>query len=331
MIAQIIDVLLCLVVSFLCFFASYKLMAKSEEQQDYNAILARRLNTLSKQQDMLLETANERVSTFVKVQHEEFGQGEGASDTFMDRIRRIMKGAGITSIGATTFLISCSLGGIVFAAFILYFDFLNFITGIPIGFCIGAYLVYNFLASQAEKRKMEFLQQLPDAIDMMIRGVKAGLNIGRVVKLVSMEARPPISEEYLTISQKFDLGVEPEKVLVEAADRIDLEEFRFLVVALVLQIENGGVLGEILANLSGIVRKRLELGLKMKAMSAEARMSAIVISALPFVFAGIMALVNPSHLSEFTKPGSGQTLLKVGLTLFSIGTFLMLKATKIKV
>jgi Flp pilus assembly protein TadB len=96
-------------------------------------------------------------------------------------------------------------------------------------------------------------------------------------------------------------------------------------------MENGGVLGEILQNLSSIVRKRLELGLKIKAMSAEARMSAIVISALPFVFAGIMLIVNPNHLSEFTKPGSGQTLLKITIALFSIGSFLMLKATKIKV
>lgn len=249
----------------------------------------------------------------------------------MERVHRIMKNAGITDMTTHAFLVACSIGGICFAAFILYFEFLNFITGVPIGFAVGAYLVYNFLASRAEKRKMEFLKQLPDAIDMMIRGVKAGLNIGRVVKLVSMEARDPLASEYLIISRKFDLGVEPEKVLVEAADRIDIEEFRFLVVALVLQIENGGVLGEILANLSGIVRKRLELGLKMKAMSAEARMSAIVISALPFVFAGIMALVNPNHISEFAKPGTGQTLLKIGITLFSLGTFFMLKATKIKV
>ncbi|MBR1733970.1 MAG: type II secretion system F family protein [Alphaproteobacteria bacterium] len=335
MIAQIIDVVICLLVSFIFAFISYKLshklMTKTEIKQDNNAILERRIKILSKQQDDLLESASERVSTFLKVQNEEFGQTEGASDSMYDRIRRIMKNAGITDMNTSTFITLCSIGGIAFAAFILYFEFLNFITGIPIGFSVGAYLVYNFLASRAEARRMEFLQQLPDAIDMMIRGVKAGLNMDRVVKLVSIEARPPISEEYLTISQKFDLGVEPEKVLVEAADRVNLEEFRFLVVALILQIENGGVLGEILQNLSGIVRKRLELGLKMKAMSAEARMSAIVISALPFVFAGIMALVNPNHIQEFTKPGTGQTLLKIALTLFSLGTFFMLKATKLKV
>ena len=158
MIAQVIDVLLCFVVSFICFFVPYKLMAKSEEVQDYDAILKSRIARLSKQQDELLESANERISTFVKVQHEEFGQGEGASDSFIERVHRIMKNAGITDMTTNAFLIACSIGGICFAAFILYFEFLNFITGIPIGFAIGAYLVYNFLASRAEKRKMEFLK-----------------------------------------------------------------------------------------------------------------------------------------------------------------------------
>lgn len=330
-ICHIIEIVVCFICSFLAFFIAYKWFTRPADVLDYDQQVAIRVEALSKQQDNLLESAHERVSTFVKVQHEEFGDTELSADDMISRVRRIMKSAGITTISVATFLLFCTLGGIGFTIFILYFDFLNAITGVPIGFSVGAYLVYNFLASQAEKRKMEFLQQLPDAIDMMIRGVKAGLNVGRVVKLVSMEMKDPIASEYRTISQKFDLGIEPEKVLVEAADRIDIEEFRFLVVALVLQMENGGVLAEILANLSGIVRKRLELGLKMKAMSAEARMSAIVISALPFVFAGIMALVNPNHISEFTKPGSGQTLLKIALTLFSMGTFFMLKATKLKV
>jgi tight adherence protein B len=306
-------------------------MQTSEDVDEYHMILQKRIDMLSKQQDMLLESSGERVSTFIKLEHEEFGQQAEGGNELPDKIRKVMKKAGISDMSVNTFVLLCSIGGCAFAALLIRFNFLHYLTGGPLGFCIGAYLVFNFLASQAAKKKMQFLEQFPDAIDMMIRGVKAGLNISRIVKLVSIESKDPIASEYRTISQKFDLGVEPEKVLVDAADKIDIEEFRFLVVALVLQMENGGVLGEILANLSGIVRKRLELGLKLKAMSAEARMSAIVISALPFVFAGIMFVVNPNHLKEFTQPGTGQTLLKITISLFSIGTFFMLKATKIKV
>jgi tight adherence protein B len=301
------------------------------EDDEKSKKLEARIKALSKQQDELLETVDNRVSTFMQAEMTEFGNSFESGQQFIDRIKIIMKKAGIVEVNVKTFIAMCFVGGIIFSAGIVHFNFLNPLTGVPIGMCVGIYLVYTLLAAQANKKKTEFLKQFPDAIDMMIRGVKAGLNIARIVKLVSMEAKDPIASEYKTISQKFDLGIEPEKVLLDAADKIDIEEFRFLVVALILQMENGGVLAEILQNLSGIIRKRLELDLKLKAMSAEARMSAIVISVLPFVFAGIMAVVNPNHLKEFVTPGTGQTLLKVAITLFSIGTFMMIKATKIKV
>ena len=330
---QIIDIAFLFTLSFSCFFITYRyLRNQNYKGEKFKETLNRRIATLSRQQDMLLESAGgDRVSTFKKLQHEEFGKSANSGDTTMEKIKILMQKAGIVDITVNTFITMCCIGGIGVAAAFVHFNFLHFVTGIPVGFCVGAYLVYSILAAQAQQKKTKFLEQFPEAIDMMVRGVKAGLNINRIMKLVSTESKDPISTEYKIISQKFDLGVKPEKVLVEAADKIDIEEFRFLVVALVLQMENGGVLGEILQNLSGMVRKRLELGLKLKAMSAEARMSAIVLSALPFVFAGIMFVVNPSHLQEFTKPGAGQMLLRIMLVLFSLGTFLMFKATKIKV
>ena len=324
--------------AFFCTYTVYILTAKSsvkkndEDVESAEEKLRRRLRVLSKQQDMLLEfSGTNKISTFNKNNSSGIEEDSNDNKNIVNKIRQIMKKAGITNMTVGNFVTYCFFGGIVMSIIILYFNFLNALTGIPIGMCVGAYLVYNYLKSRADKKKMEFLKLFPDAIDMMIRGVKAGLNINRIMKLVSMESKDPVASEYRIISQKLELGIESEKVLQEAADRIDLEEFRFLVVALVLQMENGGMLGEILANLSSIVRKRLELGLKLKAMSAEARMSAIVLSALPFAFAGIMALFNPAHLKTFTEPGSGQTLLKILIVLFSVGTFFMLKATKIKV
>ncbi|MDR2067703.1 MAG: type II secretion system F family protein [Holosporaceae bacterium] len=329
---QLIDGMWIFMLSFVSFFIIHRRISRPVIEDDGKSKkLEARIKALSKQQDNLLETASSHVSTFTQIKTSEFGQDFESGQQLLDRIKLIMKKAGITEIEVNTFIIMCCIGGTVLSAGIVHFKFLNTLTGVPIGMCVGSYLVYTLLAAQADKKKTEFLKQFPDAIDMMIRGVKAGLNIARIVKLVSMEAKDPIASEYRTISQKFDLGIEPEKVLLSAADKIDIEEFRFLVVALILQMENGGVLAEILQNLSSIIRKRLELNLKLKAMSAEARMSAIVISVLPFVFAGIMAVVNPNHLKEFITPGTGQTLLKVAITLFCMGSFMMIKATKIKV
>lgn len=332
-----IDSLFLFFCAFFCTYTVYMLISKpyvkegEEKEETSGDRIKRRLKMLSNQQNALLEGESDKISTFVESGFQGMDESNDQTQNFVNKIRNIMKKAGITDISVGHFIIYCFFGGATISVIILYFKFLNALTGIPIGMCVGAYLVYTYLKSKAESRRTEFLKLFPDAIDMMIRGVKAGLNIGRIMKLVSVESKDPVASEYEIISRKLDLGIEPEKVLQEAADRIDLEEFRFLVVALVLQMENGGMLGEILTNLSSIVRKRLELGLKLKAMSAEARMSAIVLSALPFLFAGIMALLNPDHLRMFVDTKSGKTLLKITIVLFAMGTFFMLKATKIRV
>lgn len=321
-------------VGLFAFLAVIYFVTEKKQDQADNAklVLERRIRAISKQQEVLLDEAASggRQSTFSR-KRSELAAAIESQNGLIDKIMVLKKKAGINDISLETFLILCLLGGVVLTAVIIQFNFLNVISGIPVGMAVGAYLAYSLMSMQAERKKTAFLQQFPEAIDMMIRGVKAGLNIGRIMKLVSIEAQEPVASEFTTISQKFDLGVEPEKVLTEAADRVGLEEFRFLVVALILQMENGGMLGDILQNLCDIVRKRLELNLKLKAMSAEARMSAIIISVLPFIFGGIMALVNPSHVQEFFKPGPGKTLLKVVIVLFCVGSFCMVKATKIKV
>lgn len=325
------------IITFVGLFAflaiSYFITEKNQEKEDeIKKKLRQRIQIISKQQESLLDEAISgvgRESTFSR--RSELSSAIESKNGIIDKIVVLKKKAGINDISLETFLILCTLGGVVLSIIIVQFNFLNLISGIPVGMAVGSYLAYSLMAMQAERKRTAFLQQFPEAIDMMIRGVKAGLNIGRIMKLVSIEAQEPVASEFTTISQKFDLGVEPEKVLTEAADRVGLEEFRFLVVALILQMENGGMLGDILQNLCDIVRKRLELNLKLKAMSAEARMSAIIISVLPFIFGGIMALVNPSHIQEFFTPGPGKTLLKVVIVLFCIGSFCMVKATKIKV
>lgn len=326
-----LNLMLTFFAAFVTFLLVYRLLEKKEEIKDNETILAERVANLAKQQDVLLESNNERISTFQKSKSNELVQGDGTDDTLREKIATIMRKASITDISIDKFIIICAIGGTAMSGVVVYFNFLHYLSGVPIGFAVGSYLAYAFLAYRADRKKQLFLSQLPDAIDMMIRGVKAGLNVNRVMKLVSLEASDPIASEYLAISQKLDLGVRAEVAFTEAAEKIDIDEFRFLVVALILQMENGGVLAEILTNLATIIRKRLELQLKMKAMSAEARTSAVVLSALPFAFSGIMALVNPGHLSEFMNPGIGQTLLKVTIILFSLGVFFMLRATKIKV
>ncbi|MDR1551752.1 MAG: type II secretion system F family protein [Holosporaceae bacterium] len=315
--------------SFFIFLVVNYLLQGRRVVDDKKIKLEQKLNELARQQANLLETSLDRVSTFAKT--DDFGVAEYSDRPFLSYARSFMRKGGINNISIHRFIHICAISGLIMTILLIYLKFLNFISGVLIGIPTGAGVAYNVLSFLSNQSKMEFLKIFPDAIDMMIRGVKAGLNIGRVIKLVSIESKEPIASEFKSISQRFDLGIRPEKVLAEASEKIDIEEFRFLTVALILQMENGGVLVEILQNLSGIIRRRLELELKLKAMSAEARMSAVIISVLPFVFAGIMAVVNPEHLTKFTEPGSGQNLLKSAVALFLIGLFAMIKATQLKI
>lgn len=326
----IIDFVFFLLLSFVTYNIVYRLMSRTEESGEFATKIKARVASISHQQDQLLENAANRGATFI-ASDLNLKETASSSQGITASIYRIMHRGGLTDMTLNTFVMICLASGCIFSAIIVYFNFLNMLTGVPVGMCVGAYIAYSLLVMRVASKRALFLKQFPDAIDMMIRGIKAGLNINRIMKLVSMESKDPIAGEFKTISQKLELGMEAEKVFVEAANKIGVEEFRFLVVALVLQMENGGMLGEILQNLSSMVRKRLELDLKLKAMSAEARVSAMVISALPFVFAGIMAVLSPGHMQEFTNSSSGKTLLRILIVLFSLGVFFMLKATKIKV
>lgn len=328
----IIDSIFLFLLAFTVLVSVLFINTRDENAIERKKLMDRRILELSKQQDMLLETSNERISTFAKSGGEDALNFDVSTEGgIIAKFRAMRKKAGINEIGTTPLLASCCVGGILFAVFLAYFEFLDLVMSVSIGSVVGFYLTFNFYTMQSDAKRKIFLKQLPDAIEMMIRGVKAGLNIGRIMRLVSMESKDPIASECKTISQKLDLGIKPDQVFIEAGERVNIEEFRFLVVALILQMENGGGLSEILTNLAGIVRKRLELDLKVKAMSSEARMSAIVLSALPFVFVGMMTVVNPAHVKEFVTPGTGQTLLKAAISLFAAGVFFMFKATKIKV
>jgi len=314
------------------FIKVYKTFERKREQKEFEEKIQEKVQEVIEKNALIYGTTTrkKRSSAFDLKNKERLDDLLSAHYTVVDHMQIALRQSGI-KMSIRELICACLLGGSMFSYVLIECDLLDKFLSTVVGMPIGMYLIYSVLIYQAEKKKQDFLTMFPDTIDMMIRGVKAGLNISRVIRLVSMEAKEPIASEFNTMVQKMELGVPFDKVFVDAANDIDIEEFRFMSVALVLQMENGGALAEILGNLSQIVRKRLELQLKIRAMSSEARMSAIVLCALPFAFAGIMMFMNPDHLKGLLKPGLGQTLLKVGCFLYFIGVACMLKITKMKV
>ncbi|GHT96891.1 hypothetical protein FACS1894122_15640 [Alphaproteobacteria bacterium] len=178
-----IDLIISFVIAFLCIFITLVVARRRASNKSYQKKLEEKLQLLIKQQEELLESTSDRASSFMRENEGWDTSAENSSDTIVDKIKKIMKKAGIIDMSMNMFVFICAAGGAVLTSVLIYFSFADAYICVATGLPVGAYLAYNVLAAKAAKRKELFIQQFPDAIDMMIRGVKAGLNISRVVKL----------------------------------------------------------------------------------------------------------------------------------------------------
>jgi tight adherence protein B len=150
-------------------------------------------------------------------------------------------------------------------------------------------LLLRLLRTRYER---EFLELFPDALDLIVRAVKAGLPAPEAIEVASREIRPPVGTEFQRIFDEVRIGAEMEDALQHAADRIRVPDFQFFVVSLMLQRQTGGGIAETLSNLSTIIRQRKALRQKARALAAEAQASAVLVALTPFVAGGGLFLIN---------------------------------------
>jgi tight adherence protein B len=188
-----------------------------------------------------------------------------------------------------------------------------------------------FVSFLIKRRKKKFLGNFPDAIDVLVRGLKAGLPAAESMRIVGAEMGGPVSEEFTRITDGLKMGGEFDDVLWSAATRIDLPEFNFFVITLTIQRETGGNLGETLENLCDMLRKRRQVKLKVKALSSEAKASAIIIGSLPFALFGILYLLNQEYvMTLFTHP-KGPWLVGAGFASLGTGVGVMAKMVRFEI
>jgi tight adherence protein B len=164
--------------------------------------------------------------------------------------------------------------------------------------------------AQASYRK-KFLDVFPDALDLIRRAVKAGLPVNEALAVAGREISDPVASEMRRTLDQVQVGIHMNDALQETADRIRVADFRFLVVALVLQQRTGGSLAETLANLSGVIRARKALRQKAKALSAEAKASAAVLAILPFIIGGAMYVINRDLATALLVDSRGRFMVAV--------------------
>jgi tight adherence protein B len=199
------------------------------------------------------------------------------------------------------------------------------------GLLVGLAIPHLVVGRKIRKRQLAFLKLFPDAIELMVRGLRAGLPVAESFITVSKELPPPMGDTFATIAQQTQLGMPMEKALAESAEKLGITEFNFFVTTIILQRETGGNLGEILSNLADMLRQRHMMKLKVGALSSEARASAYIIGSLPFFVFVVLWIVAPDYLGPlFNDPRGHKALLAAAFSL-GTGAFIMKRMTALEV
>jgi tight adherence protein B len=191
------------------------------------------------------------------------------------------------------------------------------------GVLLGLGLPHMVVGMTIKRRVAKFTKNFPDAIELLVRGLRSGLPITETLGVVAAEIPGPVGVEFRQVSDKMKIGRTMDTALQETADRLGTPEFQFFVITLQIQRETGGNLAETLSNLADVLRKRSQMKLKIKAMSSESKASAYIIGALPFIVFFMICQINYGYMSQFfVDPRLIATGLG-GMVWMGIGAFIM--------
>jgi tight adherence protein B len=217
------------------------------------------------------------------------------------------------------------------------FFFLCF--GLAIGYSLAEFLlslvvatsaVVLFLHATRARRMARFAEQLPDALDVIVRGVRAGHPFSAALGLVAREMPDPIGTEFGMTSDEIVFGLDVRTAIENLHRRTGQQDLLFFVIAINIQTQTGGSLAEILLRLSRMIRSRSKLRLKIRALTAEGRLSAIFLSLMPFVLVGVITLISPGYYAEVRHHPVIVPALILGLTLLLIANVILYRMVNVK-
>ncbi|MBU2583223.1 MAG: type II secretion system F family protein [Alphaproteobacteria bacterium] len=186
------------------------------------------------------------------------------------------------------------------------------------------------LGKLTKKRQQKFLAEMANSLDVVVRGVKSGLPLNECLQIVARESPEPIASEFREVVEQQRVGIPLGEALERLADRMPLPEVRFLTIVIGIQAQAGGNLSEALGNLSEVLRSRIRMAMKVKALSAEATASAAVLASLP---PGVMIMVylsSPDYIMPLLTTKMGHFMIGVGLFWMGCGVLVMQKMINFK-
>jgi tight adherence protein B len=289
--------------------------AKAEKRQ--SALTAR--NRTVKVGDKTIDVANRRKQITESLKELEQKNSAKAKTSIEDRLLQ----AGLPWSKSQFLIISAATG--IFLGLLVFFLSANLLYAIPC-LAIGALGLPNWFVNFMRKRRIaKFINEFPNAVDVIIRGIKAGLPLGDCLRVIASEAAEPVRSEFRQIIETQSIGMPLGEAIERLVTRVPVPEANFFSIVINIQQKSGGNLSEALGNLSRVLRDRKKMKHKIKAMSSEAKASAGIIGSLPPIVMLLVYLSTPDYIALLWTHPTGQLMLCGCVIWMSIGIFVMKK------
>ncbi|KQW57297.1 type II secretion system F family protein [Variovorax sp. Root411] len=230
----------------------------------------------------------------------------------------------------SSFLLACGVLGVLVFFATMWMARQSALLALVAG--IGAAMLPAiYLQRQRNRRLTRMEKQLPEALDLVTRALRAGHSFASGVQMIGDEMADPIASEFRMVADEVNFGVSLQQALTNLSERVPLTDLRYFVVAVLIQRDSGGNLTEVLSNLSRLIRDRLKLLARVRVLSSEGRLSAWILGLMPFALGGLMNMFNPEFMAPLWTDPIGQTVVKYMLALMLVGIVILRKIVKIRV
>jgi tight adherence protein B len=225
----------------------------------------------------------------------------------------------------TTYYLVCVATGVAAFLLILSTTGLGALPAVGFGTSAGLLLPHFYVRITRNRRFKRFSVEFPNAMDVIVRGIRVGLPLGDCLKIIAAETQDPVKGEFKTLVEDHTLGMPLDEAVERLTDRIPLTEASLFAIVIAIQSRTGGNLSEALGNLSRVLRERKKMKGKIKALSGEAKASALIIGALPLVVVGLLFATSPDYVALLFTTHTGRVVLAACGVLMLSGTLLMRK------
>jgi len=233
------------------------------------------------------------------------------------------------SLTVTNFYIISGVFGVVIALVVMLLH-LNIVIALCAGFVAAGGIPRWVVGFLAKRRTKAFTEAFADAIDVITRGIKSGLPVHDCLRIISHESPAPLGPEFQRLVENLSVGLTMDQAMAQMYERMPTSELRFFSIVLAIQQKTGGNLAEALGNLSAVLRARKMMREKIKAMSSEAKASAMIIGSLPPAVVLLISVTAPSYMAIMFSDRRGQMMLGGGVFWMCLGIFVMRKMINFK-